>query len=76
MITLYTTPTCVYCKSLKEYFASKNISYQEVDVSIDEKQLEKMVNISGQMGVPVLDIDGNVVIGFDRQRIDEILHLA
>ena len=76
MITIYTTPTCVYCKTLKEYFKSKNIEFQEVDVAADEKELEKMVAISGQMGVPVVDIEGNVVIGFDRERIDEILKLT
>lgn len=75
MTILYTTPTCVYCGSLKKYFAEKNIQYQEIDVSKDEKELEKMVQISGQMGVPVLDIDGNVVIGFDKAKIDELLNL-
>ena len=74
-ITIYSTPTCVYCKTLKEYLSSKNIAYQEIDVSENEKELEKMVAISGQMGVPVVDIDGNVVIGFDREKIDEILKL-
>ena len=74
-ITIYSTPTCVYCKTLKEYLTSKNIPYTEVDVSENEKELEKMVAISGQMGVPVVDIDGNVVIGFDKERIDEILGL-
>ncbi len=75
MITIYSTPTCVYCKTLKEYLTGKNIKFQEIDVSENEKELEKMVAISGQMGVPVVEIDGNVVIGFDRERIDEILHL-
>lgn len=75
MITIYSTPTCVYCKSLKEYFTEKNITFQEVDVAENEKELEKMVAISGQMGVPVVDLDGEVVIGFDRARIDEILKL-
>lgn len=75
MITIYTTPTCIYCKTLKEYFAQKNITFTEADVSQDEKALEKMVAISGQMGVPVVEIDGNVVIGFDRERIDKILNL-
>ncbi len=75
MITIYSTPTCVYCKTLKEYFGSKNIAFQEVDVSENEKELEKMVAISGQMGVPVVDIEGEVVIGFDRERIDQILKL-
>mgnify|MGYP001593922664 CR=1 FL=1 len=75
MITIYSTPTCVYCNALKKYLTSKSLEYTEVDVSKDEKELEKMVAISGQMGVPVIDIDGNVVIGFDKQRVDEILHL-
>ncbi len=75
MITIYSTPSCVYCKSVKEYLAEKNIKYQEIDVSENEKELEKMVAISGQMGVPVLDLDGEVVIGFDREKIDEILKI-
>lgn len=74
-ITIYSTPTCIYCKTLKEYLHSKNIPYQEVDVSENEKELEKMVAISGQMGVPVVDIDGNVVIGFDKEKVDELLKL-
>jgi len=75
MVKIYTTPTCVYCNALKKYFDSKNISFEEIDVSQHEKELEKMIAISGQMGVPVVEIDGNVVIGFDKQRIDEILGL-
>ena len=75
MVTIYSTPTCVYCKSLKEYLSEKNIVFQEIDVSENEKELEKMVAISGQMGVPVVEIEGNVVIGFDREKIDEILKL-
>jgi glutaredoxin-like YruB-family protein len=75
MVIIYSTPTCVYCNTLKQYLGEKNIPYKEIDVSKDEKELEKMVNISGQMGVPVIDIEGDIVIGFDRQRIDELLHL-
>ena len=75
MVIIYSTPTCVYCKTLKEYLASKNIPYKEVDVSENEKELEKMVAISGQMGVPVVEIDDNVIVGFDREKIDEILKL-
>lgn len=55
--------------------AAHNLSYQEVDVSENEAELEKMVAISGQMGVPVTDFDGEVVIGFDKERIDQILKL-
>lgn len=74
-IIIYSTPTCVYCKSLKEYLTQNNFPYKEIDVSVDEKELEKMVAISGQMGVPVVELDDNVVIGFDKERIDEILNL-
>jgi len=73
MIKIYSTPTCVYCKSLKEYLKENNFSFKEVDVSVNEKELEEMVEISGQMGVPVIDIDGNVIIGFDKERVDELL---
>jgi len=75
MIKIYSTPSCVYCRGLKEYLKSKGFDYNEVDVSVDQKELEEMVEISGQMGVPVIDIDGNVVIGFDKERVDEILEI-
>lgn len=75
MITIYSTPTCVYCHALREYLAKHNFSYREIDVSLDEKELEKMVAISGQMGVPVVDIEGNIVIGFDKKKIDELLKI-
>ena len=75
MIKIYSTPTCVYCNSLKDYLSKNKIQYQESDVTKDEKELEKMVAISGQMGVPVVDIDGNIVIGFDKEKIDELLKI-
>lgn len=75
MVKIYSTPTCVYCNSLKEYLTIKNIGFEVVDVSENEKELEKMVAISGQMGVPVVEIDGNVVIGFDKAKIDELLKI-
>lgn len=75
MITIYSTPTCVYCNNLKKYLTEKNVKYEAVDVSLDQKALDKMINISGQMGVPVIDIDGNIIIGFDRPKIDELLNL-
>lgn len=49
------------------------MEYTDVDVSVNEKELEEMVEISGQMGVPVIDIDGNIIIGFDREKVDELL---
>ncbi|MBI3631306.1 MAG: NrdH-redoxin [Candidatus Staskawiczbacteria bacterium] len=76
MIKIYSTPTCIYCKNLKEYLTNLNIGFVDIDVSKDEKELKEMVRISNQMGVPVVDIDGEVVIGFDKVKIDKLLKIA
>ena len=73
---IYTTPTCAYCKLAKEFFKQNNIVYQEVDVARDEAAAKEMVEKSGQMGVPVIDIDGQIIIGFDRQALKKALHMA
>jgi glutaredoxin-like YruB-family protein len=75
MIKVYSTPICVYCKTLKEYLKKNNIEFEEIDVSKDEKQMEKMIKDSGQMGVPVVDIDGEIIIGFDKKKIDGLLKI-
>ena len=72
-ITVYSTPTCPYCIRLKEYLTQRGIIFTNIDVSGEQEGLNKMVNISGQMGVPVVDIDGQIVIGFDREKIDRLL---
>ncbi len=74
-VIIYTTPTCVYCKMTKEFFRSHNVAYGEKDVSIDEKARDEMVEKSGQLGVPVTDIDGQITIGFDEHRLFELLKL-
>lgn len=74
-IKIYSTPSCVYCKTLKGYLTKNNIAFADIDVSKDEKELDRMVEISGQMGVPVVEIDNNVIIGFDKQKIDELLKI-
>lgn len=73
MITIYTTPTCAFCHMAKEYFKAQGVEYSEKDVSMDHAAAQEMVKISGQLGVPVIDFDGTIVVGFDRQRIDTIL---
>lgn len=73
MITIYSTPTCVYCKMAKAYFVENNIKYEEKDVKVDGAAREEMVKKSGQLGVPVIDINGAIVIGFDKQRISELI---
>lgn len=70
MITIYSTPTCVFCHMAREYFKSKGVDFTSIDVTLDQKALQAMVNKSGQMGVPVIDIGGDIIVGFDRPRID------
>ncbi|OGD30493.1 NrdH-redoxin [Candidatus Azambacteria bacterium RIFCSPHIGHO2_01_FULL_44_55] len=74
-VLIYTTPTCVYCKMTKEFFEERNIAYEEKNVSLDEKATQEMVEKSGQMGVPVIDIDGKVIIGFDKGKLSELLEV-
>lgn len=70
-ITIYSTPTCGYCKMAKEYLTSKNIPYTEVDVSVDRAKQEEMIKKSGQYGVPVIDVDGKIIVGYDKRKLDE-----
>jgi glutaredoxin 3 len=71
-ITIYTTPTCVYCKMTKAYLNEKKVPFYERDVMTDETAREEMIQKSGQLGVPVIDIDGTIVVGFDKDRITEL----
>ncbi|MDO8601176.1 MAG: glutaredoxin domain-containing protein [bacterium] len=75
MIKIFSTPTCMYCQTLKSFLKEKNIAFEDIDVSRDEAALKEMVDKSGQMGVPVIDIDGQIVIGFDRNKIVELLKI-
>jgi glutaredoxin-like YruB-family protein len=72
-IKIYSTPTCPYCTMAKEYLSSKGIAFKEFDVSQDKPAAEDMVKASGQMGVPVIIIKGEVIVGFDKGRIDSLL---
>ena len=74
-VTIYTTPTCVYCKMTKEFFKEHNIAYEEKDVSVDDETREEMAAKSGQLGVPVIDIDGKIVVGFNKEMLLELLNL-
>jgi glutaredoxin-like YruB-family protein len=75
MVTIYSTPTCVYCKMAKEFFKKNNIAYEEKDVSSDMKAREEMVQKSNQLGVPVIDIDGKILVGFDEGELRSALGL-
>lgn len=72
-ITIYTTPTCVYCKMTKSLFKDNNVAYEEKDVAADEKAREEMIQKSGQLGVPVIDIDGQIVVGFDKDKLSQLV---
>lgn len=74
-VTIYTTPTCVYCKMAKAFFKEHNVLYGEKDVSVDTKAQEEMIAKSNQLGVPVIDIDGQVTVGFDKERLSKLLNL-
>ena len=72
-IKVYSTLTCPYCKMAKSYLDDKKIEYTDVDVSVDEKAADEMIQKSGQMGVPVLDIGGEIIVGFDQDKINKAL---
>lgn len=71
-ITIYTTPSCIYCKMTKGFFKQNNVAYEEKDVAADASAREEMINKSHQMGVPVIDIDGQILVGFDKQKLAEL----
>ena len=72
-VIIYTTPTCIYCQMTKKFFKDNNIVYEEKDVSTDEKARDEMIEKSGQLGVPMINIDGNIIIGFDKEKLSELL---
>jgi glutaredoxin 3 len=75
VIKIYSTPACPYCRTLEEFLKEKGVDFEDIDVSKDEKLVEELVKKSGQMGVPVLDIDGEVIVGFDREKVCKLLKI-
>jgi len=74
-VTIYTTPSCVYCKMAKEFFAKNGVAYEERNVASDMKAREEMVEKSHQLGVPVIQVDDNIVVGFDQKTLEQILEI-
>lgn len=74
-VKIYTTPVCVYCKMAKAFFDEHKVKYQEVNVASDAKAREEMINKSKQIGVPVIDVNGKIIIGFDKPRLSDALGL-
>ncbi|OGM97049.1 MAG: NrdH-redoxin [Candidatus Yanofskybacteria bacterium RIFCSPHIGHO2_02_FULL_38_22b] len=74
-IKIYSTPTCPWCKKAKQYLDEKEIKYESIDVSLNQEAQKEMIDKSGQMGVPVIDIDGKIIVGFDKEEINQILNI-
>lgn len=75
MVKIYSTQTCPYCIMAKDYFKKLGVEFQDFDVSTDEKAREELVAKSHQMGVPVIDINGEIIVGFNRSAIDRALKI-
>lgn len=79
-VTIYSTPTCGYCRAAKDLFKTHNIAYTEIDVSVDQAEARKMIEKSGQMGVPVIVVgegsEEEIIVGFDRNRLSRSLSLG
>ena len=74
-VKIYSTPTCPYCIRAKQFLKDNKVNFLDVDVSSDKAAAEEMINKTEQMGVPVLDIDGELIIGFDKEKIQAALGL-
>lgn len=74
-ITVYSTPTCPWCKKVKMFLDTNKVAYKDLNVASDVAARKEMVKKSGQMGVPVLDIDGHIVIGYDEPKLKELLKI-
>lgn len=73
-VTVYSTPSCPYCTYAKQYFIENNITFIDVDVSKDRTAAQEMITKSGQMGVPVIDIGGNIVVGFQPEKFEKFIN--
>ena len=74
-VIIYSTPGCVYCNMAKDFFNENNIKFMEYDLSQDSVKREEVIKKTGQMSVPVIDIDGEIIIGFDKPKITQLLGL-
>ena len=72
-VKVYSTPTCPWCRMAKEYLAGKGVEFTDFNVAEDLSKLQEMVEVTGQRGVPIIVIDGDIIVGFDRNKIDHDL---
>ena len=74
-VAIYTTETCGYCKMAKEFFQKHNVEFQEFDVGKDLAKRQEMIEKSGQMGVPVISVGPDMIVGFNKARLSELLNI-
>lgn len=74
-VKVYSTQTCPWCVKAKQFLEENNVEFENFDVSVDQKAAEEMITASGQRGVPVIDIDGTILVGFDQEAISKALEL-
>jgi len=74
-VKVYTTPVCPYCYTLKEFLKENNIEFEEIDVSKDEKAKNEIIEKTGKLEVPIVEIDGEIIIGFDKEKISQLLNI-
>jgi len=74
-VRIFSTPSCVYCVTLKGYLKDHGITFEDIDVSASDKSLDEMIKKSGQMSVPVIDIGGEIIVGFDKSKVNELLKI-
>ena len=72
-VKVYSTPTCPYCKMAKQFLKENNIQFSDISVADDEQAAKEMVDKSGQMGVPVIDVDKEIIVGFDKAKLKKAL---
>jgi glutaredoxin 3 len=75
-ITIYSTPTCVYCNLAKTFFKTNNVIFTEYDVASNMEKRKEMIEKTGQMGVPVIDVSGEVIVGFDELKLKSLLGIS
>lgn len=74
-VLVYSTPSCPFCIRAKQFLKENNIEFEDFDVGAEEEKAQEMIKKSGQMGVPVLDIEGRIIVGFDKEKIKEALEI-
>lgn len=72
-VKVYSTPTCPYCKLLKDFLSEKKVDFEDINVASDPTAANEMVKLSGQMGVPVADIEGQIIVGWNKDAVEEAL---